>query len=167
MFSTLLLATIASAGIVHVPLTARDVSEAPQAAEYLQARGVYHDTQVRGFQFYQTVVEIGTPAQNVTTLFDTGSPHLWVPGANSTDCKAGKCVSSFDITKSSTWKYNKEGANWGGNGIWGKESMAYAGQPLSDFNVYVSTDKFDSDLGIFGQSGEDDPKSSFVKGLAN
>lgn len=166
IFSNLLLASVVAAGVVHVPLEGRQLSDAPAVAEYLAARQVDHGSLKFEGMFYQAVVEIGTPAQNVSVCFDTGSPLLWTPGTNSTDCLAGKCVSSFDVSKSSSWKYQSEGANWGGHGIWGKEIVSYAGQALTDFNVYVSKDRFSNNLGIFGQSGHDDPKGSFVTGLA-
>ncbi|KAG5357717.1 Aspartic proteinase yapsin-3 [Yarrowia sp. C11] len=168
LFSNLLLATIAVAGIVHVPLKARDISDSPDVAAHLAARGVDHDTQKMGSIFYEAEIEIGTPPQKVTVCFDTGSPLLWVPGANSTQCEQPNgCKSSFDNRKSSTWKYNRETHNWGGIGNFGVDTVTYAGQTLKDFQVWVSKDKMANSMGIFGQSGSDDPTNSFVQGLAH
>ncbi|KXL47577.1 MAG: hypothetical protein FE78DRAFT_536830 [Acidomyces sp. 'richmondensis'] len=64
---------------------------------------------------YLAVVGIGTPAQNMTLDFDTGSSDLWV---FSTDMSASELQSAksaghtiFDPSKSSTWK-NMSGSTW-------------------------------------------------------
>ncbi|QNP98243.1 YALIA101S06e04742g1_1 [Yarrowia lipolytica] len=162
-------ASVTSAGVVHAPLTARSISESPHVAAYLAKRDIYHATPQMGRLYYETELEIGTPPQVVKAVFDTGSPLLWVHGSNSTQCLQGHCQGSFNVSKSSTWHYLSESNNWGGIGNWGNETVSYAGQTLTDFETWVS--KGDPymwfEIGIFGQSGTDDPRQSFVQGLAD
>ncbi|KAG5358346.1 Acid protease [Yarrowia sp. B02] len=164
LFSTLLLAAVATADVVHLPLKVRNVEgEVPSA---LAKRSVLHDTQVRDWQFYELEVHIGTPPQKVKALFDTGSPFLWVPGANSTECAVKKvCTNPFNVSESTSWRYQSQSANWGGHGNWGLETVNYADATLKDFHVWASNDQILNSDGIFGQSGDDDPSMSFVQGL--
>lgn len=167
IFSNILLASVAAAGIVHVPLKARQVSEAPHVIEHLAERGFQHGTIAKGELFLEAEVEVGTPPQKVHMCFDTGSPHFWTLGSNSTQCqKEGGCEDSWDVSKSSTWKYENEGANWGSQGMWGRDIVSYAGASLANFKVYVSKTTSWYKVGIFGNSGSDDPEASFVGGLA-
>lgn len=168
IFSNLLLATVAAAGIVHVPLQARNVHD---GSESLEAREVLHGVPRNGRYVYETTIEVGNPPQKITVDFDTGSPNLWLPGSNSTYCQSGdeaKCPkgTSFDVSKSSSWKYKSEGENWGGKGIRGTDTLSYAGASFDDFNVYVSKDHIGNNVGIWGQSYGKDPKNSYVTALA-
>lgn len=172
ILSNLLLASVVSAAVIGLPLQARDLKDAsPAIKAHLEAR---QDKPLHGSMslegvYYQADLEIGTPPQKVSVTFDTGSPLLWVPGANSTSCEKNECISSFDNSKSSTWRYNKPGEDWGGSGNWGFDTVSYVGVSLEDFNVYVSSDNIaykGHNLGIWGQSPNKDIKGSFVQGLA-
>lgn len=172
IFSNILLATVAAAGVVHVPLTVQDVKSDANVHEYLSKRalpnGVHHSEVEKGGVFYMANLALGTPAQNVDFCFDTGSGHLWVPGTNSTACEQGHCkYGTYDVSKSSSWKYYSTHTNWGGNGIDGLETVSYAGETLDDFHLWVSLDQIDDNMGIFGQSPDKDPSLSFVQGLAH
>ena len=50
-------------------------------------------------------IQIGSPAQEFTVVFDTGSANLWIPSAKCSD-KACKIHSRYDSSKSDT--YNKD-----------------------------------------------------------
>lgn len=156
LLSNILLATIASAGVVHLPLKARDVS------------GVAHSTQTMGHTFYETDLEVGTPPQKVRCIFDTGSGHVWFPGSNTTNCLDHKfCRSSYDVSKSSTWKFQSHGSGWGSQGNNGKDTLSYAGETIKDFDIFVATERFAFDICIFGQSNDDDPSKNYVQALAH
>lgn len=171
IFSNILLATVAAAGVVHVPLTVQDVKADANVHEYLSKRAlpndVHHSEVEMGGIFYIANLALGTPVQDVNFCFDTGSGHLWVPGTNSTACKQNKCKNgAYDVSKSTSWKYYSTHGNWGGNGIDGLETVSYAGETLENFHLWVSLDQMANNFGIFGQSADKDPTLSFVQGLA-
>lgn len=176
MLSSILFASVASAGVVHIPLVQRQLSSNPGVAESFSKRSlppnVDHAEQIMGSHFYETTLQFGTPPQNISCAFDTGSGHLWVPGKNSTACEAGSCretEGSFDISASSSWRYTGAGGAWGGQGIYGDDTVSYAGQTLEDFNFWVSKDHAWNNYGNFGQARDTiaSPKINFCQGLAH
>lgn len=156
-----LLSSCVVAGVVRLPLQARKTSSHMTPL---------HDEQTMGQWFYETNILVGTPPQNVSLVFDTGSSKLWVPGANSTSCLAGNCThphSQFDVSKSSTWHWTGSDAHWGGYGNIGAETVSYAGQAVDSFQVWVSVDTMRNDYGIFGHSPNKNKHNGFLKALAS
>ncbi|KAG5358458.1 Aspartic proteinase MKC7 [Yarrowia sp. B02] len=168
IFSNILLASVAAAGVVHLPLTVRNTADHPEIQEAFSKR-YDHAELIAGKPWYDATVELGTPPQKVSLAVDTGSGHLWVPGTNSTACEKHQCHTggSFEIANSSSWRFREMGANWGGHGLNGRETLSFAGQTLKDFVLYVTTDHMSNNYGWFGHSPDKNGSLSFVQGLAD
>ncbi|KAG5358480.1 Pepsin A [Yarrowia sp. B02] len=154
IFSNLLLASVAAAGVVKLPLKATPA----------------HGEASMGQIYYLADIEVGTPFQQVkSVIFDTGSGQLWVPGKNSTACSQGQCEQdvSFDISASKSWKFSGYAPGWDGHGITGNDTVKFAGKDVEQ-QVWVSLDTLDNNLGVFGQGPlkGDFAQASFVESLA-
>jgi len=114
LFVVLLLAAVATA-YIQVPLEPRrvlDRSDLEGASEALAARWGSRlgdapsevITDYKDAQYYGPIT-IGTPAQDFTTVFDTGSSNLWV---DSSECKHIACLihHRYDSSKSKTYVKN-------------------------------------------------------------
>ena len=95
--------------------------------------------------FWAFDVSVGTPSQNVSVVFDTGSPDLVVNSANSRLCQTGRCsrYRAYDETKSSryTWISDTLKASFevgGGTGSWLRDSIRLADRDVSGFQMGVT-----------------------------
>merc|ERR1719356_1218581 len=102
----------ASSGLPIVPLT--DVEDAEYFGE----------------------VNIGSPAQKFTVIYDTGSSNLWVPSKGCTNCKPNS--PSYDSSTSST--FTKDGQSFAlqygtgsCNGFISQDNVGMGGLTISDF----------------------------------
>ncbi|CAD8074490.1 unnamed protein product [Paramecium sonneborni] len=112
---------------------------------------------------YYGPIQIGTPNQQLSVIFDTGSPYLWVP---SDKCSILQCHYSkrFQTSKSSTYKnFSKsdevEYASGNCKGFWGSDYV----QLLSDGNTRVEA----KILFIYQDSGFSELQSDGLLGLSN
>jgi cathepsin D len=100
--------------IVEIPiqrkhLTGEDKLAYQKMMRKLKLRGSMPIEVLTNFQDvqYYGPISVGTPAQDFTVLFDTGSSNLWLP-LNSCRSTACKSHSLYDPSKSSTYVENGE-----------------------------------------------------------
>jgi len=113
LFAATLLAAVALAEMVHIPIerrsnSARAYRVGSRPTERLRHFNGPDATPIKIHDFmdaqYYGPVEIGTPAQKFEVVYDTGSANLWVPAHNcSLSCWFHP---KFASSKSSTYKVN-------------------------------------------------------------
>lgn len=117
--------------------------------------------------YYEAEVNIGTPAQTVKLLIDTGSSDIWVIGSGNPDCGSAQearndpniidCSISgtFDTSKSSTWSQNQTdffiqyGDQTAAKGGWGTDTFAFGNVNVSDLSIAVASTT-NSSNGVMG-----------------
>ena len=60
--------------------------------------------------YYMVNISVGTPAQNVSVILDTGSADLWIPSADNLNCVQSLCINgSFSSALSRSYQLREEG----------------------------------------------------------
>ncbi|KAF9954100.1 hypothetical protein BGZ65_004239, partial [Modicella reniformis] len=121
---------------------------------YQPVRGNNLDTQ------WVAGMSIGTPAQEFSVVFDTGSSDLWI---SSTNCQSLVCMNlrRFNPLRSST--FHQDGRTWSikyadnswVSGVLGKDDMTVAGIPVKDqtFGMASLNTGSTADTGVDGIMG--------------
>jgi len=126
-------ASISPDGAITVPLhrAPPDVVQTLIASE-VDAKGVYQERLVNGFNTYYGHVAIGNPRKPFKVVFDTGSNVLWVPDIGCTGRGCRKSKHRFSVTDSKTavlvagkhpWDVRQTHISYGTGGITGVEAM--------------------------------------------
>ncbi|KAJ7574402.1 aspartic peptidase domain-containing protein [Mycena floridula] len=129
-------------------------------------------------------VQVGTPPQNFTVVFDTGSDTFEIPGLAGKNCTTG-CTNQrkFDWDKSSTFKLTEDGqsflqfgtgvgidpvkgADWSMNMVQASDTVTVAGLTAPNIAINLidrtfAPDPFDGIMGLFSSPG------SFFQSLIN
>merc|ERR1740130_563793 len=136
----------AAAFIQKVPMTKVEnfrpnfeTAGAELASKYMGTEGTVVINNFQNAQFYGEV-SVGTPAQKMNVIYDTGSSNLWVPSV-----KSGT-HSIFDHTKSSTYTSNGTEFKimYGSgpvSGVFSQDSVNAGGIQLDGYN-FAEVDNF-------------------------
>ena len=118
------------------------------------------------FTYYQIEVELGTPGQKILLLTDTGSSDLWAMGYGNPYCaqteqelQSGYYVECntglFNPNTSSTYHQNSTefyiqyGDYTFAEGVWGTDSVQFAGVTVTDASIAIGLQS-NSSYGVFG-----------------
>lgn len=119
----LLLLQVFGEVVPSVPDFRRQLYDVEAKVEYMR---LYGDVNV--YQYYFIDAEVGTPAQRVSLILDTGSALIGFPCSNCKSCGRKHIDPNFDITKSETaqWSRCDNDCKTGCDGTRCKYSQSYA-----------------------------------------
>lgn len=161
----------AAADVISVPLThkPKTAPEFEAMKQRLQERGERFRTSLQAEadgipsvsltdvedSEYYGEVEIGSPPQKFTVIYDTGSSNLWVPGKSCTNCKQGS--PRYDSAKSTRFAQNGKtfSMQYGTGsctGFLSQDDIVIGGQNISGF-TFGEVTKEAAD--VFGQAPMD------------
>ncbi|KAJ4854638.1 eukaryotic aspartyl protease domain-containing protein [Trichoderma breve] len=161
-------------GILKYPITASP--GAPLRAINRRQMGNNLTNQLKG-TFYSIDIEVGTPGQLVSVLFDTGSSELWVNPNCSKASNPSLCqqLGHFDSAKSNTFNDTgiKHVIGYGSgyvNMTYAYEAVKIGSAKLRNQLFGVAFDSEPENYGIFGAGpdlrGWDDPYPTIINTLA-
>lgn len=139
-----------------IPLRMNRVAVDTTQLHELRARGATSDlTDVIANQryFYTANVEIGTPAQSISLLLDTGSSDTWVFGPSTSGSRAQ--TTHFDSSRSTSFHSNN--SQWSiqygighASGTWGTDKFKIGSAQLGSLSIGVADKVSQINQGIIG-----------------
>jgi len=144
--------------LTHVPKTASEFkAQKDRRAEQFERLGTLEGPpevalkDVQDMEYFGEV-DIGTPAQKFTVIYDSGSSNLWIPSKSCTNCKSG--TPRYESAKSKTFVKNGEAfrlqyGTGSCQGFLSQDKITIAGLDITDFKFGEVTKEA---ADIFGQA---------------
>ncbi|KAK3940419.1 aspartic peptidase domain-containing protein [Diplogelasinospora grovesii] len=117
---------------------------------------------------YTVDIEVGTPAQSITVILDTGSPDLWVNPVCQTSGQESYCAqfSQFDYTQSSTIQDTgyADVLSYGKGNVtieYVTDMVTIGSAKIKDQIFGIGLDSYDIPMGILGLSPPVNPANAY------
>ncbi|KAK0629272.1 aspartic peptidase domain-containing protein [Bombardia bombarda] len=158
-------AAIRGEGFIHKRVSA--IPGAPQLRSKRDADEVTVANQRLGTT-YTIDIDVGTPAQKITVILDTGSPDLWVNPSCETSGQPAYCQSfpQFDYTVSSTIQDTgfADILAYGKGNVtveYVTDAVTFDGLDITDQIFGIGFESFDIPMGILGLSPPVNPDNAY------